>query len=126
MKSAVFDCSGEAFFVGAAGRCFNWDGGEKGNKMPDVVAAGTGTTPAAFYLGLCRLRGNLSPPASATVILQEGRSSAQLRWCCRRAVLSCSSDDAASIPKSGLEIKNHCSLWVVLEGFLAAIPKLNP
>ena len=63
MKSAVFDCSGEAFFVGAAGRCFNWDGGEKGNKMPDVVAAGTGTTPAAFYLGLCRLRGILSPPA---------------------------------------------------------------
>ena len=28
--------------------------------------AGTGTTPAAFYLGLCRLRGILSPPASAT------------------------------------------------------------
>ena len=24
---------------------------------------GTGTTPAAFYLGLCRLRGILSPPA---------------------------------------------------------------
>ena len=51
---------------------------------------GTGATPAAFYLGLCRLCGNLSPPASATVILQEGRSSAQLRWCCRR---------------------NHSSLW---------------
>ena len=28
--------------------------------------AGTGTTPAAFYLGLCRLRGILSPPAPAT------------------------------------------------------------
>ena len=28
-----------------------------------VVAAGTGATPAAFYLGLCRLRGILSPPA---------------------------------------------------------------
>ena len=27
------------------------------------VAAGTGATPAAFYLGLCRLRGILSPPA---------------------------------------------------------------
>ena len=71
---------------------------------------GTGTTPAAFYLGLCRLRGNLSLPASATVILQEGRSSAQLRWCCRRAVLSCSSDDAASIRKSEPEIKNRCTL----------------
>ncbi len=82
----------------------------KGNRMPDVVAAGTGATPAAFYLGLCRLRGILSPPASATVILQEGRSSAQLRWCCRRAVLSCSSDDAASIPKFDPEIKNRCTL----------------
>ena len=82
----------------------------KGNRIPNVVAAGTGATPAAFYLGLCRLRGILSPPASATVILQEGRSSAQLRWCCRRAVLSCSSDDAASIRKSEPEIKNRCTL----------------
>ena len=31
----------------------------------DVVVAGRGqgATPAAFYLGLCRLRGILSPPA---------------------------------------------------------------
>ena len=32
----------------------------------DVAArctAGTGATPAAFYLGLCRLRGVLFPPA---------------------------------------------------------------
>ena len=101
------------FLRRSAVRCFNWDGGEKGNRIPNVVAAGTGATPAAFYLGLCRLRGILSPPASATVILQEGRSSAQLRWCCRRAILSCSSDDAASIPKSGLEIKNRCSRGVV-------------
>ena len=42
---------------------------------------------------------------------------------CRRAVFSCSSEGAAAIPKSGPEIKNHCSLWVILEGFLAAIPK---
>ena len=98
------------FLRRSAVRCFKWDGGEKGNRMPDVVAAGTGATPAAFYLGLCRFRGNLSPPASATVILQAGRSSAQLRWCYRRAVLSCSSDDAASILNSGLEIKNHCTL----------------
>ena len=98
----------------------------KGNRIPNVVAARTGATPAAFYLGLCRLRGILSPPASATVILQAGRSSAQLRWCCRRAVLSCSSDDAASILKFGLEIKNRCSLWAVLEGFLASIRKSEP
>ena len=94
--------------------------------MQTVVAAGTGTTPAAFYLGLCRLRGILSPLASATVILQAGCSSVQLRWCCRRAVLSCSSDDAASILKFGLEIKNRCSLWAVLEGFFASIPKFGP
>ena len=87
---------------------------------------GTGTTPAAFYLGLCRLRGNLSLPASATVILQEGRSSAQLRWCCRRAVLSCSSDDAASIRKSEPEIKNRCTKEGVNRQNLASIPKFDP
>ena len=45
---------------------------------------------------------------------------------CRRAIPHCSSDDAASIPKSGLEIKNRCSLWAVLEGFFASIPKSGP
>ena len=98
----------------------------KGNRIPNVVAAGTGTTPAAFYLGLCRLRGILSPPASATVILQEGRSSAQLRWCCRRAVLSCSSDDAASIRKSEPEIKNRCTKEGVNGENLASIRKSEP
>ena len=68
---------------------------------------------------------------------------------CRRAVLLCSNDGAASIPKfgpeiknrctqkvvfgeilasipkSGLEIKNRCSLWAVLEGFFASIPKFG-
>ena len=98
----------------------------KGNRIPNVVAAGTGATPAAFYLGLCRLRGILSLPASATVILQEGRSSAQLRWCCRRAVLSCSSDDAASIPKSGPEIKSRCTQEGVNGENLASIRKSEP
>ena len=87
---------------------------------------GTGATPAAFYLGLCRLRGILSPPAFATVILQEGRSSAQLRWCCRRAVLSCSSDDAASIPKSGPEITNQCTKEGGNGENLASIRKSEP
>ena len=32
---------------------------------------------------------------------------------CRRTILSCSSDDAASIPKSGPEIKNRCIGGVV-------------
>ena len=48
------------------------------------------------------------------------------RLCCRRAVLRCSYDGAALILKSGLEIKNRCSLWAILEGFLAAIPKSGP
>ena len=44
---------------------------------------------------------------------------------CRRTALRCSSDDAAAISKSGPEIKNRCSLWVVLEGFLASIRKFG-
>ena len=51
---------------------------------------GTGTTPAAFYLGLCRLRGILSPPASATVILQE-------------AVLTCGNDGLQRFSSLGLK-----------------------
>ena len=110
------------FLRRSAVRCFKWDGGEKGNRMPDVVAAETGATPAAFYLGLCRLRGILSLIAphdcaaggpffcAATMVLQAGCSSVRQRWCCRRAVLSCSSDDAASIRKSEPEIKNRCTL----------------
>ena len=57
---------------------------------------GQGATPAAFYLGLCRIRGILSPPASVTVILQAGRSSLPT------TIL-------AVILNSGPEIKNHCS-----------------
>ena len=33
-------------------------------RAQTVVAAGIGATPAAFYLGLCRLRGILSLPAA--------------------------------------------------------------
>ncbi|MDY2707586.1 MAG: hypothetical protein SOV31_07645 [Candidatus Cryptobacteroides sp.] len=68
----------------------------------------------------------MSLPASATVILQEGRSSAQLRWCCRRAVLSCSSDDAASIRKSEPEIKNRCTKEGGNGENLASIRKSEP
>ena len=90
-----------------------WSGRE--NRCGDRPrgTAGTGAPPAAFYLGLCRLRGDLSLPASATTFR-------------RRAILLCSNDDAASIPKFGPEIKNRCSLWAVLEGFFASIPKSGP
>ena len=87
---------------------------------------GQGATPAAFYLGLCRLRGILSPPVSAMVILQAGNSYLSQRWCCRGAVLSYSSDGAAAIPKSGPEIKNHCTLEDISGQKPAAIPKLTP
>ena len=96
-------------------------GGGRWNRRAIVVAAekdGTGgrislrrgqaATPAAFYLGLCRIRGILSPPASATVILKAGRSSVQQRWCCRRAALFCRDDDSAAggtIPK-----QNHAAI----------------
>ena len=78
-----------------------------------LMRRGQGATPAAFYLGLCRLRGILSPPSSTTT-------------CRRRAIPHCSGDGAASIPKSGPEIKNHCIARAILEGFPAAIPKLTP
>ena len=45
----------------------------------------------------------------------------QLR--CRRAVIHRYDDCAASIRKSGPEIKNQCTNKAVSEGFLAPIPK---
>ena len=42
---------------------------------------------------------------------------------CRQAVLSCSSEDAASIPKSGPEIKNRCTQQDINEEILASILK---
>ena len=168
--------------------------------MQAVVAAGTGATPAAFYLGLCRLRGILSPSAyhncaaggpffDAAVMTMQAElfsfAATKIRFgggplsrqgqvllrrlflrimppswhpvpvCvprlrCRRAVLHRNDGCAASIRKSGpeiknrctqegingekhasirkfgLEIKNRCSSLAVLEGFLAAIPKFDP
>ena len=128
-----------------------------------------------FYLGLCRLRGILSPPAPTTVILPAGRSSLQQRWRSRRAVLLCCNEEqnrtrkivaatavagepfsfaatknrigrgircrydrcrrailyrhddcAASIPKSGLEIKNRCTQEGVNGEILASIRKSGP
>ena len=46
--------------------------------------------------------------------------------CCRRAIPHCSSDDAASIPKSGLEIKNRCTKEGVNRQNLASIRKSEP
>ena len=76
----------------------------------DVVVAGAGRHSGGFLL-------RIMPPSWHPV------PACTPRLRCRRAVLNCSSDDAAAIRKSGLEIKNRCSLWAVLEGFLALIPK---
>ena len=100
--------------------------------------AGTGTTPAAFYLGLCRLRAILSPPASVTTYRRRNHSPLRQRriesdaepLCCyarcRRAIPHCSSDDAASIRKSGLEIKNRCTQDGINRQKLASIRKSRP
>ena len=87
--------------VYAAGCCC---GGEIVLRPNHRMRRGQGATPAAFYLGLCRLRGILSPPASSTVILQAGQSlllqrrelesdadrrRRHYKRCCRRAILLC-------------------------------------
>ena len=123
--------------------------------MQIVDAAGTDATPAAFYLGLCRLRGILSPPAPSR-LRQAGHSSLSRRL--RQAVYSslplrplqaepfsaalipkidpeiknrCTQKDVsgvnlASISKSGLEIKNRCTQEGQSRAFLAAIPDFSP
>ena len=48
------------------------------------------------------------------------------RLCSRRAILLCSNDGAASIPKFGPEIKNRCTQKVVFGEILASIPKSGP
>ena len=45
---------------------------------------------------------------------------------CRRAIPHCSSEDAASILKSGLEIKNRCTQEGINRQNLASIPKSEP
>ena len=47
------------------------------------------------------------------------------RLCCRRAIPHCSSNGAASIPKSGPEIKNRCTQEAGNEEILASILKFG-
>ena len=62
-----------------------------------------GATPAAFYLGLCRLRGILSPPAAhdyavggpfffAATKIRAGRGTRCRHGRCKRAIPHCSND----------------------------------
>ena len=48
------------------------------------------------------------------------------RLCCRRAIHRCSNDGAASIPKFGPEIQNHCTVEGVSGRKPAAIRKFGP
>ena len=94
-----------------------------------TVAAGAGAAPAAFYLGLCRLRGILSLPAPhndaagglfsfAATKNRIGRGPRCRDSRCRR-----NHSPLASIPKSRPEIKNHCTQVGVNRQNPAAIPK---
>ena len=78
-----------------------------------TVVAGTGATPAAFYLGLCRLRGIQSP-------------SAPHDCAAGGLILSVATTNPAVIPKSGPEIKNRCTQEGLNMQKPAAIPKLTP
>ncbi|MDD6113604.1 MAG: hypothetical protein PUB70_04675 [Bacteroidales bacterium] len=48
------------------------------------------------------------------------------RLCCRRTILLCSYDGAAAIPKSGLEIQNHCTLEDISGQNMQRFPSLPP
>ena len=78
---------------GAAGTFCPWLTTWSGRGIPPVAdhveRRGQAPLRRLFYLGLCRLRGILSPHAPTTVILQSGRSSVQQRWRSRRAILFC-------------------------------------
>ena len=103
--------------------------------MRIVDAAGTGATPAAFYLELCRLRGILPPPAPHDC------AASGLFFCAATMALHRfpslglkSRIDAAfglegffaSIRKFGLEIKNRCTQEGLNREKLASIPKFGP
>ena len=86
--------------VAAGFRC----GGEIVLRPNHRMRRGQGATPAAFYLGLCRLRGILSPPAPhdcaaggqfffAAAKIRIGRGSRCCHASCRLAVLLCRSED---------------------------------
>ena len=79
---------------------------------PDV-AAGAGATPAAFYLGLCRLRVVLSPPAPHD-------------HAAGGTVLLCRHDGAALILDFKPRLANRCIDSGDLLGFRASILDFRP
>ena len=97
---------------------------EEENRTRIVDSAGSGATPAAFYLGLCRLHGILSPPApndfaaggqffcagdnpcsDSQVYPMKSRIAAMLRMFLGKIL--------QRLPSLTPEIRNHCSRGVV-------------
>ena len=69
------------------------------------------------------------PQAGHSSLRKEIRIGRGPRSCydhCRRAIPHCSGDGAASIPKSGPEIKNRCTQEGVNGEKLTSIPKFGP
>ena len=71
------------------------------------IRAGRGTSSPPLQTLL--QAGHSSLPQRRLESDAEGRRRYYKRCCCRRAILSRSYDGAASIPKSGPEIKNRCT-----------------
>ena len=106
----------------------------------DVAArctAGTGATPAAFYLGLCRLRGVLFPPAPhdhaagglfyfATKKIGIGRGAVATTTSAGGTVLLCRHDGAASILEFRPRLANRCSRGAILGRNRAVILDFRP
>ena len=114
---------------------------ENWSRTRFVVAArcsgGAGATPAAFYLGLCRLRGILSPPAphdhaaGGTVLLCRHDGAALILDFKPRLANRCSlGADLWQIRASILDFKprlaNRCSRWAILGRNRAVILDFRP
>ena len=106
-------------------------------RAQTVVAAGTGATPAAFYLGLCRLRGILSLPAAHDYAAGGPFFYAGDNPCSDSQIQPLKSGITAvlglflgkilqRLPSLTPEIRNHCSVRTVSGENLAAIPKFDP
>ena len=86
---------------------------ENWNRTQFVIAAGTVATPAAFNLGLCRLRGVLSPPAPHD-------------HAAGGTVLLCRHDGAALILDFKPRLANRCSRGADFRQIRASILDFNP
>ena len=106
-------------------------------RAQTVVAAGTGATPAAFYLGLCRLRGILSLPAAHDYAAGGPFFYAGDNPCGDSQIQPLKSGITAVLglflgkilqrfPSLTPEITNHCTQEVVNGHNLAAIAKFDP